>query len=318
MGVHRSRTGSYSSAVAAYLVVFNVALAAHAAQPTTCHLRGTGEQVTGPNVSITLQQPPNREARTAELIRIDWALDKAIDLGCRTPFYLVFDMPERVRFEGEGFFALPPKAAGPFGLNVAPDRMRVIVPLHLGDLVRTGSFKFAVYKNGPFEIEWRLAEIPKKIDCPRKRSDYQIGQWTILPSSVGRKVITIAQGPPEIVVQDRFSTDKPKRAFTCRGGEFDLYDYGNFYRVIERLTNNLVIERVGARPVSHRHAALFMRSACRTKAKMPIVRSSKLSIFIQVQRHSKRDDRWMKRQSPVEDTFMRCDGAQPMPLRRWA
>jgi len=85
---------------------------------------------------------------------LDW-VDPWAAQDCAGARYLILALPERVRFAGDGFMALAPGAAAPFGIDFAADRMRVFVPLHL--MQRSGRVSVLPYVIGPLAVDWRLA-----------------------------------------------------------------------------------------------------------------------------------------------------------------
>jgi hypothetical protein len=105
----------------------------------SCHMARAGGRTTAPDVRVTATASLSKPARIGDAIQLRWSAHSAIDPACKTPLYLVFSMPERVRFSGDGFFALAPGAAGPFELMHDIDKMRVYVPLHIGEASRTGT-----------------------------------------------------------------------------------------------------------------------------------------------------------------------------------
>ena len=198
-----------------------------AAQPTTCHIKSPGA---GPAVTVSTDAA-NRTVRSGETIKVSWAITSKLDLGCRTPLYLVFSMHDRVRFAGEGFLALPLGVDGPFGLQHAKDRMRVLVPLHVGEPVAKGTLEIKVYQAGNFELAWAVVEVPKLIDKPRAKKDYAWGKEVAAAAALGRASIPIAQGKPTVVLQDRFTSEKPKRVIVHERAGFEIHEFAKLFRV---------------------------------------------------------------------------------------
>ncbi|MGI9354864.1 MAG: hypothetical protein ACR2PF_06855 [Rhizobiaceae bacterium] len=209
----------------------------------TCHLRNTGG-LAAPTVSITA---PRAEARVGEAMTFRWSVKGRVDSNCKTPLYLVFAMPERTRFEGDGFIALAPDARAPFDLHYKNDRTRVFVPLHIGDVARKGSVKVKFYEVGAHEISWTVVEVPQWVPLPVVVSDYDGERSAVTGNSVGMLKVKVRTTKPQIVVQDRHTLGKPKRTIYSNNGAYALEIFKTFYRVTDLETGELVVQREGQR-----------------------------------------------------------------------
>jgi hypothetical protein len=91
-----------------------------AAKPELCHVK---DKTHAPNVAVTLAEGQKLTAGAS--LQVHWKVQGGVDLGCKTPLYLVFSFPNRVRFEGEGIIALPANAPAPYDIAYMKDRTRM-------------------------------------------------------------------------------------------------------------------------------------------------------------------------------------------------
>ena len=211
---------------------------------TLCHL---ADHEAAPRLSVTVR-PPTAEPRTGDPIELEWSVDSGFRPECRTPLYLMLATPMRTRFEGEKFLAFPPGADGPFGIKRQLEQTRVMVPLHLGPQQHKGTLRIKAYEAGPLKLEWALVEVSKLTANPQSRKDIATGLVrATAPIPVGNG-ITVVGGNPLIVVRDQFTTGRPKNVIWSNSGEFELQVYDGFYRVIDRRTKELLLERAGKYP----------------------------------------------------------------------
>ncbi|MBR0689852.1 caspase family protein [Bradyrhizobium manausense] len=160
--------------------------------------------------------------------------------GCDSAFYLVLTFPEKVRFDGEGFFVVPKSVKGPFDVPYKTDRTRLFVPLH-GEFI-PGERVVGVrpLSLGQLEADWALMEVPSD------RNGFITSAAIEVP--LGGLSVMVTAGRQRIEVRDHFSLDAPKRRIASNSGEFLLEDFGAYYRVLDRATDTLVIERDGDSP----------------------------------------------------------------------
>jgi hypothetical protein len=179
---------------------------------------------------------------------VEWQVSGDLNLGCRTPLYLVISTPVRTRFEGERFLAMPAGAEGPYGIKPRIDRTRIFVPLHFGAEQLKGTLKIKSYQAGPLPLEWALVEVPKRIADPKTKADFVTGQERVSePTSLGNNIVVVA-GNPTVTVRDQFSTDSPTKVIWSNSGEFALQIFKSFYRLLDRRTGELLLERGGRDP----------------------------------------------------------------------
>jgi len=227
------------------------AAAASAATPAT--VRGTTCEVTqasavrpGSKVVVTVDTRAS-SVRTGDRIAVSWKAT-GLDLGCRTPLYLVLTTPMRTRFAGDKFLAVPRGADAPYGIRHRQDRTRVFIPLHVGPGQAQGTLAVKVYETGPFQLDWALIEVPRLVADPHKRTDFAIGEEQATAATPLGNGISIVSGSPAVVVRDSFSTDVPRHTFRSNSGEFDLQVFDGYYRVLDARTGELLQERAGWDP----------------------------------------------------------------------
>ena len=209
----------------------------------TCHIARAAGAAARPDVGVTIGSDP---ARTGEPMKLSWALRTKLDPKCRSPLYLIVHMHPQVRFAGEGFLALPPGVEAPYGIALARDRMRVLVPLHLGASTANGRIDVKPFAAGPLEIAWDVVEVPALVAEPRAAKDFARGKE--VRGANGNLKIEVAQGQPHIVLQDRYAVEKAKRIVAHIRSGYELHDYGAHFRIVERASGLLVTERRGSDP----------------------------------------------------------------------
>ena len=222
--------------------------AARFAEPAICHLADKSGPVRATSIQVTVKRAAGQDPKSGDPITVEWKATSGINLGCRTPLYLVFTTPMRTRFEGEKFLALPPRAEGPFGIAYGSDRTRIFVPLHLGARQNQGQVIVKVYETGPLSLDWALIEVPRLTKEPQTKKDFAVGrERATAPVALGDD-ITVIGGNPAIVVRDHFSTDTPTEVVRSNSGEFELHVFDGFYRVLDAKSGELLHERTGWDP----------------------------------------------------------------------
>lgn len=171
---------------------------------------------------------------------------------CGGGTWLILAMPERVRFSGEGFFALAPGERAPFDIGFAPQSLRVVIPLHIAT---EGSFDILPYHIGTFALDWALVHVPV--------TDGVAGEAQIHAGP--GLAVDIRPGPPEIVVQDPFDTATPQEVILSNAGEHRIEIYDHHYRVLDVESGALVHAGEGCRPTfspSSRFMHVFTDTPC--------------------------------------------------------
>jgi hypothetical protein len=208
-------------------------------------LRAAGR---APDLRVDLALDADQGARTGVPVRLRWQFRGDAYARCGTPLYLVFSLPERVRFRGTKFLALPPGPDGPFGIRYQSRRARALVPLHPGSATWGGEIDLHILQAGELTLDWALVEVPMERPAAGDRPRVARGQWVIVPGSDASRAFHVRLGPPSVVIQDHFASDRPAETVHSRSGELVLEVYPGRYRVLERRTGNLVVEGDGVRP----------------------------------------------------------------------
>ncbi len=232
------------------------------AEPRTCHFGDDGEGVR----AILSLESQGEVIESGRPVWLSWQIEGALRKDCTTPLYLIATFPDAVRFEGNGYVALTPGAPAPFGIKYASEKTRVVVPLHAYDGVRTGRFGVRFFRSGDFSISLSAVEVPKWDLTSRRRSDFAFGNEVVHAATQDSLNVSVLLGAPKIVIQDRFSTARPTRVIVSNDGAYEIryhelepenYDSdrnvltkaSGTYRVIDRATGELVIEREGSHPM---------------------------------------------------------------------
>jgi hypothetical protein len=182
----------------------------------------------GLSVSVEAQD----RTRVGQSVTITWRNESTEHP--QAPTYFVLTTPAEVRFLGTGFMALAAGAKGPRGLEHGHDSTRAFVPLHRAvRAAKGGNILVYPYRRGAQVISWAVVTLGA---C----GEHVFGR--------GEKIIDVAPGAPEIVVQDRFADDHPLKRIRSLAGTHDLLVFRNRYEVREVATETKVIERPGVEP----------------------------------------------------------------------
>jgi hypothetical protein len=183
------------------------------------------------SVSVSLAAPDDLSVGAA--IAVNWTGAKAKFLHSR-PVYLVFAVPEWVRFEGGDVIALPAGARAPAAIAFGADRTRVFVPLHMLGTPAAGAFKIKPYRTGLLTVEHAVVASTgcgERILAQRPRREFDV-----------------AAGRPEIVIQDFFTVEKPVRIIVSDSGLYRLEIFKQSYRVIDIASGAKIFDRAGRSP----------------------------------------------------------------------
>jgi len=228
-------------------VTINVKAPQPYGEPRSCHMTGRSGHVHKPVVHVGLSKA-TENVRFGEVAELHWDIAQPLSSACKTPLYLVLSMPERVRFSGDGFFALMPGAGGPFKISHDQHKVRVFVPLHIGAIAKSGSIGVKIYQAGDFKIDWSLVEIPVSTSIPTKLADFAREHPVVSQVPDGTLTVNVLPGHPSIVVQDRFTSDRPIRSLYSADGTFELQIFNTFYRVLDGQKGELILQRDGREP----------------------------------------------------------------------
>jgi len=150
------------------------------------------------------------------------------------PLFIVADFPAATRFEGKGFLPLTAGARGPDGLKHAKERTRAIIPLHGRVPAASGAITVFLLSAGPQDIGISLV------------TGGRCGEHVLRTErSPG---LTVELGLPEIVLQDRFTTDAPDELLADASGRYTMKVYKGRYEVFDREAGALLLSRAGLKP----------------------------------------------------------------------
>ncbi|GAA4163605.1 caspase family protein [Shinella granuli] len=150
------------------------------------------------------------------------------------PLFIVADFPPATRFRGKGFLPLTAGAKGPDGLRHAQARVRAIIPLFGRQPAASGLITAFLLSAGRQDIGVSLVTGGK---C---------GEHVLRTER--SPDLTVQLGLPEIVVQDRFTTDAPEMVLADASGRHAMKVYDGRYEVFDRETGALLLARAGLNP----------------------------------------------------------------------
>ena len=181
-------------------------------------------------LAVDVQLPEH--LRVGEALNVNW--HKLHGGSSRTPTFLVIAAPPDVRFAGHGFLALSATAKGPYGLGLALDRTRAIIPLNRPDgAAAGGQISVLPYQSGSASIDWTVITAGA---C---------GEHAL---RAGQQRIEVATGTPELLVRDRFSDADPLKRIRSPTGTLDLLVFKDRYAVYDVATGTKIADRAGVDP----------------------------------------------------------------------
>lgn len=175
------------------------------------------------------------QAESGQPLPLRWSDPWPAARDCVGATWLILAMPERVRFAGEGFFALAPGERAPFGIGFGQERMRAVIPLHIAP---EGTLDILPWLIGPFALDWALVHVPV--------AEGEGGAPQV--HAGGGMTLDVRPGPPEVVVQDPFDTALPEEVILSNSGEFLLEVFDGHYRARDAGTGALLHAGEGVRP----------------------------------------------------------------------
>jgi tetratricopeptide (TPR) repeat protein len=173
------------------------------------------------------------QARVGEPVTLAWSVPPlAKDVS--KPAYLFVLLPDVVRVDGTGFFALAAGAPNPAGIKFAADRTRAIVPLHTTFAEAAGEIEILPYASGPLSIEWVIVGTDgcQEWIAARDRSE----------------PIGITGGVPRIVLRDEFSAQRPDSVIRALNGPYRVHVFKDRFEVYDDASGELVLRRQGTDP----------------------------------------------------------------------
>ncbi len=206
------------------VLLIGALLAAAAAQPAKADCR----------LEPDVRFPAARESVAMQPITVTWSRCGTASEG-GPPAFLIISLPDAVRLQGNGFFALRPGARAPLGIGFRRETLRVVVPLHLPTTAASGAVEITPLRAGAFSIEAGVV----------KRSEGAAG-WTV--ASPSQTSIKIVPGAPELRVWQQASPRTPKAIRDSVDGRWELRIFDGDYEVIDRASGDLVLSRQGTAP----------------------------------------------------------------------
>src|ERR1051325_3155158 len=186
------------------------------AQTVDCKRAGIEAAEAAKGLSFTVS---SATGTAGSLIKVIWRVSDPQVARARTPLYLVISAPAASRLQGKGFLAMAPGAIGPTRLGPDEgDDIHAYIPLNGRDAVSSGEAGFRFFRTGPAIIGARVVAS----DCPGAGAEKD------------RVAIQVAAGTPELVLQDRYSTESPARRIVSLDGRYRLDVFQNRFQVIDR------------------------------------------------------------------------------------
>jgi len=229
-------------------------LAAALLNPTTALAQGGCEAETdklrGLASSVAIDVVAPADLRSGGAVRVAWRAPSRFPP--KTPVFAAIAIPGEVRIEAQpaprdkdpssdtqapdlpGVLTLPPAAAGPNDLAFGGGKTRLLVPLFQPGSKLGGSVAVRFFEAGLQKLE---AGVVTKTAC---------GERTL--GETVRRDIHVAPGTPEIVVQDPYDVDVPKRIVIANSGRYRLHVFDGRYRVYELATGAKLVDRAGHNP----------------------------------------------------------------------
>ena len=217
-----------------------------------CEAETAGLKALARGVQLDITAPA--DLRSGGAVHVAWRA--ASRFPPKTPVFVVVAIPGEVRIEAPplpkpaqdskpdqadnaapdlpGVLALPGAARAPLDLAFGAGKTRLLVPLYQPGSKLAGSVDVRVFDAGALALE---AVVVAKTACGER----SLGE-TI------RREIDVAPGAPEIVVQDPFDIDVPKRIVISNSGRYRLHVFEGRYRVFELATGAKLVDRAGHSP----------------------------------------------------------------------
>ena len=219
--------GSDLQVFASMLRRLSLIAAAMIAATVSAQAAGPCADITASDVEVSIEAPDGLESGNP--FSLSWRSD-AFD--CDAAHYLIIALPERVRFSGEGAFALAPNESAPFEIAYRADAMRLAVPLH-EEGGSAGAISVIPFITGTLALDWAIAIVEPG------------GTRIVEGGSVNAE---LNAGQPKIVIQDIYASERPTETVLSASGDFRLDVFNGFFRVTDTLTGALVVAAEGYRP----------------------------------------------------------------------
>jgi hypothetical protein len=167
---------------------------------------------------ISISADGRRSVRVGEDLTVSWVRGKA-RFSTKTPVFIVFAMPESVRFEGRDLLAILPEARAPAGIRWNSTSLRVFVPLHMLGTPHQGQFKIKPFKTWSMVVHWSIV------------ANTACGEYPLMQTMT--TVFDVTPGIPEVIIQDQYSLEKPDQIIVSNSGHYRLEIFRESYRVFD-------------------------------------------------------------------------------------
>ena len=217
-----------------------------------CEAETAGLRALARSVQVDITAPA--DLRSGGAVRVAWRA--ASRFPPKTPAFLAVAIPGEVSVEAPplpkpapdakpdqadnpapdlpGVLALPATARAPGDLAFGTCKTRLLIPLHQPGSKLAGSVDVRLFDAGRLALE---AVVVAKTACGERNLGETI-----------KRGIDVAPGAPEIVVQDPFDIDVPKRIVISNSGRYRLHVFEGRYRVFELVTGAKLVDRAGHAP----------------------------------------------------------------------
>jgi len=181
------------------------------------------------SLSVRMETPSH--PRVGDAIKILWKQNKSE--RPKLPMYLIVLTPAASRFSGGGFIALNARAKGLHGITYGEDKVRAFAPIYRNIDPTEGEISIIPYGAGRQSISWAIVSAG---DC----GEQAYGKT--------EKTIEVIAGPPEIIVQDRYTTETPIKRIRSPTGAHEIRVFKERYEVYDLHTGAKILDRAGTDP----------------------------------------------------------------------
>ena len=195
------------------------------------------------NASFSIEIPGIRNGIVPvnDYLDVSWkAKGNLVSPGDETYEFIVFSMPNTVRFKGTGFLMLPPETTLPFGFKLNDDRLRVLFPLYLLKDATQGAFQVRPLLAGDFTLQWEYVTVKKNGQIEQRSS-----QAAQEPQTVTFEVRDMR---PQIIVQDKVGIETPEQVIVSPSGEYEARVFKERFQLLYAKTGDMIFERNGQNP----------------------------------------------------------------------
>jgi hypothetical protein len=187
-----------------------------------------------------------KAAITGEPISLKW--DVRTD-SLANDVYLVVELPNAIRFRGDGFVALPPNARAPRSIRTGEGSTRLITPLAAPIANPTGMAELVFFESGVQRVEWQIVQLPPDNVNPCIERTISKGEFSV----------EVRLGRPQLVTQNHFAVGTPKQTYISNDLRYLLLEFTDRYQVLDQATGDLLFDHGGTSP-RFSHVGRFVTS----------------------------------------------------------